>query len=157
MTTIRYHHKGHCYAKGVLFRAGKKGGFGLPNLLWYYQVAQLTQISVIYSRAIKPDWVHMECQAVPRFTLDYLMWCPPKKCPAIMALTLFHSYSLLDSLKGHTELISQIRPLALLFHNLQFIPGMNIRDFQWWTRGCTELDTFSISLAHSPFITALAN
>lgn len=109
--------KGHHCAKEVLYRAYNRGGLGLPNLLWYYQAAQLAQISMIYTCVAKPDWVHMEGQAVPHFTLDYLMWCPPKARPPITAPKLSHSYFLWEGLKGHTELISQTRPLALLFHS----------------------------------------
>lgn len=41
---------GYRLSKKVLFRPRMKGGLGLPNLWWYYQAAQLSQISTIYSR-----------------------------------------------------------------------------------------------------------
>lgn len=57
--------KGHRIARETLFQARNKGGVGLLNLLWYHQAAQLSQISVIYSKSDHPDWVHMESQAIP--------------------------------------------------------------------------------------------
>lgn len=41
--------RGHRVAK-TLYRTRDKGGVGLPILLWYYQAAQLTQLSIIYSK-----------------------------------------------------------------------------------------------------------
>lgn len=106
--------KGHHMAKIMLFRTRYRGRVGLSNFLWYDQVAQLCQISIIYSRAIKPDWVHIERQDVPQYTQTFLMWCPPKQRPTILAPTLSHSFSLWD---GHPELVLDIRPLAHMFRN----------------------------------------
>lgn len=121
--------KGNRLVKWVLFRAPNKGGLGLYNLLRYYQAAQLTQISIVYSQIAKPDWVHMEREAVPQFKLDFLLWSHPSKRPAILAPILPHSMRIWDKLKNYPELVSPIRPLAHLFHNPQIPPGMNIGAF----------------------------
>lgn len=57
--------KGYRCPKEVLLRIKSQGGVGLPNLWWYYQAVQLAQISTVYSRGPKPDWLSMERQAIP--------------------------------------------------------------------------------------------
>lgn len=74
----------------------------------------------------------MEREAVPQFTLYILLWSHPSKLLAILAQTLSYSMRIWDKLKNYSELVSPIRPLAHLFHNPQFPPGMNIRAFRWW-------------------------
>lgn len=92
--------KGHRIAKGTLYRLyrhRRRGGVGLPNLLWYYQVVQLSQLSTIYSKSAHLDWINIERQAIPHCTLDFLLWCSPKSRPAIMVPTLSHSLVTWDS------------------------------------------------------------
>lgn len=104
--------KGHSIAQRVLFSPKTQGGLGLPNLLWYYKATRLAQLSMVYSKYEKPDWIQMERQAVPEYTLDYLMWCPQKARPPIMSPTLSHSR---DKLCQIPSLTSDIRPLAHIF------------------------------------------
>lgn len=85
------------------------------NLFKYYQVAHLTQLSVVYSRYAKPDWVHMERMATPGRTLDHLLCSTPKYRPPILAPTLSYSVALWDRLRSNTPLVSSFRPLAHLF------------------------------------------
>lgn len=118
----------HSFAKTVLFRPRKKGGLGLLNLWWYYQAGQLTQISTNNTRGSKPNWIGM---AIPNFTIDFLLWRPPRSRPPILSLTLSHSVALCDSLHNR-NLTSKWQPLAHIFHNPQFPPGMDIKAFQWW-------------------------
>lgn len=66
------------------------------------------------------------------YTLDFLLWCPPKNRPPVMSPTLSHSISLWDTMRNLPSLISEIHPLAHIFHNPQFSPGMDIKAFQWW-------------------------
>lgn len=122
----------HRLPKKTLFKPKRKGGLGLPNLWWYYQAAQLSQISAIYSRGPKPDWLGIERQAVPNFTIDYLIWLPPKSRPPILSPTLSHSLVLCDSLHKFITLTSRWQPLAHIFNNPLFLPGLNIKAFQWW-------------------------
>lgn len=124
--------KGHRVAKKTLFKTRVQGGIGLPNLVWCHQAAQLSQLSVIYFKIAHPDWVHMERQAIPQYTLDFLLWCPSKARPAIMAPTLSNSLALWDSLKQNPLLISHWHLLSHIFRNPLFPPGMDIRAFQWW-------------------------
>lgn len=116
----------------ILYRFCLQGGVGLPNLWWYYRGAQVAQISVIYSRGVKPDWVFMERQAVPNYTLDYLLWCPPKSRPPILSPTLSHSIALCDVLHKSPKICSELHPLTHIFHNPLYPPGMDIRAFQRW-------------------------
>lgn len=48
---------GYRFSQWTLFNLRSQVGLGLPNLLWYYQVAILAQLSTVYSRFKKPDWV----------------------------------------------------------------------------------------------------
>lgn len=124
--------EGHRFSKGVLFRLKTQGGLGLPNLWWYYQVAQLAQISSVYSKGPKPAWLSMERQAVLHHMIDYLLWCPCSQWPPIMAPMLLNTLALCDTLHKQKSLVFPLKPLAHIFHNPEFIPGLNISAFTWW-------------------------
>lgn len=49
-----------------------------------------------------------------------------------MSPTLSHPLKLLDELSQIPSLTSEIFPLAHIFHNPQFLPGMDIKSFQLW-------------------------
>lgn len=108
----------------MIFRLRNQGGLGLPNLWWYYKAAQLAQISTVYSKGPKPDWVSIERQAVPCHMIDYLNWSLPKLRSPILVPTLSHSLVLCDTLHKQATLVSNIRPLSHLIHN----PGLSTRD-----------------------------
>lgn len=95
-------------------------------------LAQLTQLLTIYSRTAHLDWIHMEKQATPNHTLDYLLWCPVKARHPILAPTLSYSFTLWDFLGDHSQIVSLIRPLSHIFHNPLFPPGLDITAFKWW-------------------------
>lgn len=120
----------HRLSKQTLFRPRQKGGLGLPNLWWYYQVVQLTQLSTIYSKGPKPNWVGIDKQAIPNFTIDFLNWRPPKSRPPILYPTLSHSIALCDSLHKLNSITPWWHPLSHIFHNSPL--GMDIKAFQWW-------------------------
>lgn len=128
-------------------RLRTQGGLGLPDLWKYYQVAQLAQFSIIYTRGVKPDWVNMERQSTPRHTIAYFIWCPKKSRPPILAPTLSHSMALCDALLANPTLTSELRPLTYLLHNPLFPPGLDIRAFQWWlNKGLFRLGHFLSSM-----------
>lgn len=52
--------KGHRLQQNTLFLSRSQGGLGLPQLFWYYQAARLAQISVVYAKTEKPDWIQIE-------------------------------------------------------------------------------------------------
>lgn len=116
----------------TLYLHRRKGGLGPPNLHKYYLAARLAQLFTIYFRYEKPDWVQIERQAVPSFTLDFLLWCPPKSRPPILAPTLSHSCANWDILRNQPTLVSSTHPLAHIFHNPEFPPGMDTRSFKLW-------------------------
>lgn len=91
------------------------------------------QLSVVYSHHETPGWVKMEKQAIPSFMIDFLLWGPLKERSLIKVPTLSHSFALWDRLRFNTLLISKFTPLAHIFHNPDFPPGMDIRAFKWWT------------------------
>lgn len=49
-----------------------------------------------------------------------------------MSPILSHSLALCDEISQLPSLTSEIRPLVHIFHNPQFLPGMDIKSFQWW-------------------------
>lgn len=124
--------KDHRLARHILYSPKTRGGLGLPDLFRYYQAARLAQLSTVYFRYEKPDWINIERQAVPAYTLDFLLWCPIKSRPPVMSPTLSHSFKLWDDMKHLPTLISDIRPLDHIFHNPRFSPGMDIKSFHWW-------------------------
>lgn len=89
---------GYRFAQRILFSLKSQGWLGLPNLLWYYQVARLAQLSTVYSRLEKPNWICIKKQVVPTYTLDFFLWYPWKSIPPVMSPTLFHSLTLWDNL-----------------------------------------------------------
>lgn len=106
---------GHCLARQSLYRLRNKGA------------ARLAQLFTVYSKTARPDWVDMERQVVPSCTLDFLLWCPP-----ILSPSLSHALAIWDTLRNSPSLVSQSKPLAHIFCNLEFRPGIDIRAFQWW-------------------------
>lgn len=128
-----WRNKGYRCPSKILLRLKSQGGFGLPDLWGYYQAAQLSQILMIFSKGPKPEWLFMERWATPLNTINFLLWCDSKQRPAIMAPTLSHSISLSSKLFTHTSIISPLRPLSHIFHNIKFPPELNIQAFRWWT------------------------
>lgn len=123
--------RGYRCPSNILLRLKSQGGVGLPDLWAYYQAAQLAQLYMIFSQGSKPDWLAIERRAMPHHTLDYLLWCNPKIRPAIMSPTLSHSISLSTKLFRQNSLTSSMKPLAHIFHNSEFPPGINIKAFKW--------------------------
>lgn len=76
----------------------------------------------------------MERQAVPHFTLDFLIWSVPKLSPYFLSPTLSHSVSLCDSFYRFTKIASTWYKLAHIFHKPHFPPGQDIKAFQWWLK-----------------------
>lgn len=125
--------KGHRLARSTLFAPRSGGGLGVPNFYAYYKAAQIMQLSTVYSRHERPDWVSMERQAIPSFTIDFLFWRPPKERPLIQSPTLSHSFAMWDQVRSGPLLSSTFTPLAHMFRNPDFPPGMDIKAFRWWT------------------------
>ena len=107
--------KGPRIASCSLFNLTTQGGLGLPNLLWYYQAARLAQLSDLYLKIEQPNWISIENQASPTFSLESLLWCPSKSRPSILCPTLSQSLAFWDSIRGLPSLISKLQPLANLF------------------------------------------
>lgn len=87
---------------------------------------------MVYSKTARPDWVDMERQAFPSFTLDFLLWCPPKTRPPILSPSLSHALKIWDTLRKSPSFVSQCKPLTHIFHNPEFRPGLDRKAFQWW-------------------------
>lgn len=107
-------------SKMVLFTPRSKSGYGLPNLMLYYQDAQFAQLSVIYSHSEKLDWVLMERLALRPCILQYLKWKQAKQQPPILVLTLSNSFAVWDRLQNNANLIPPFHALAHLFNNPEF-------------------------------------
>lgn len=88
----------------------------------------------MYLRSEISDWVHIERQAVPLHTLDFLLCSHKKLRPPILAPAHSHSFSLWDNLSSHPPLVSSLKPLAHLFRDPLFPPGLEIKAFRWWLK-----------------------
>lgn len=124
--------KGYRLARNILYSPKTRGGLDMSDLYSYYQAARLAQLSMVYFRVEKPDWINIERQAVQTHTIDYLLWCSMKSRPSILSPALSHSFKLWDTMKHLPALTSIIHPLDHIFHNPRFGPGMDIKSFQWW-------------------------
>lgn len=51
----------------------------------------------------------------------------------ILSSGLSHSISLSTRLLKQSSMASPMKPLAHIFHNAEFPPGVNIKAFKWWT------------------------
>lgn len=118
ITCFVWGRKGYRCLSSILLHLKSQCGLGLPDLWEYYQAAQKAQISMIFSKGQKPDWLSMERRATPHNTLDYLLWCDPKIKPA----TLSHSISLSTKLFRQITLTSPLKPLSHIFNNTDFPP-----------------------------------
>lgn len=97
---------------------------------------------VIYPCLEKPNWVHIEPQAVPTHTLDFLLWCPLRDRPSIMSPMPSSSIALWDRLKGLPALTLDMQPLVHILHNPKFTPQMSLWPSDGgWIMGYTTLDT----------------
>lgn len=71
---------------------------------------------------------------------------PQKDRPPILSPSLSHSMALCDTLYKKHYLTSPWLPLAHIFHNPQFQPGMNIEAFRWWLdKGLYRIGQFFIN------------
>lgn len=107
------------------------------------------QISMVFSRGPKPDWLFMERKAIPHNTIDFLLWCDPKNRLAIMSPTLSHSIALCSKLYTRHSLTFTLKSLAHIFHNTNFPLGVNIQAFRWWTdKGLYRIGHFLSPAGH---------
>lgn len=65
--------KGHRLTRATLYTPRIKGGLCVLDLWAYYKAAQRIQLSVVYSRRERPDWDNIERQAIPSYTIDFLL------------------------------------------------------------------------------------
>lgn len=123
---------GYWLSISVLFRLRGEGGLGLPNLLWYYQAAQLAHILIVYSRWEFPDWIHIERQVFPftPWTISYDV--KRNSDPQYFPNRSHTCFSLWDNLRHHSQLTSKLESLMHLFQNPVFPPRMEIKAFSWW-------------------------
>lgn len=132
---------------------------GLLNLVWYYQAAKLAQLSLIYSRLEKPDWTLIERQAVPTYTLDFPLWCPPKNwtpcyVPYLVPLNIPMGHYEKSAFLGlrNSSFGSQLSSPTIQPRHRHLKPfnGGSIRE-------CTILDITYPAQAQSPFSIARTN
>lgn len=100
------------------------------------------QLSVVYSRQERSDWVTIERQAISFLSYWFLLWHLSKVRPPVMVSTLSHTFALWDWFPTNPALISAFSPLDHLFHNPAFPPGMEIRDFKCPYKGLYHIGHF---------------
>lgn len=101
-------------SKQVLFAHKTKGGLGLPHLMRYYQAAQIAQLSAVYSRGEKPEWVAMEMAVTNKVPIDYLKWQTGKEQ---ISHPCSYIVKLVDQVPHNPNLVSPFSPLAHLFNS----------------------------------------
>lgn len=57
-----------------LYKPGIKGGFGLPNLMLYYNAAQLCKVVTYLSEPVASGWLTIEAALVAPFNLKEIVW-----------------------------------------------------------------------------------
>ena len=115
ITKCIWNKKGLRVSSRCLFNLPEQGGLGVPNLWWYYQAARLAQLSDVYIKKDRPEWVNIEEQASPAYSLESLLWCIPKRRPSILSPALSQALVLWDSLRNNPSIISKGQPLADIF------------------------------------------
>uniref|UniRef100_A0A803JA29 Reverse transcriptase domain-containing protein n=1 Tax=Xenopus tropicalis TaxID=8364 RepID=A0A803JA29_XENTR len=116
----------------ILQRSKRDGGLGLPNLWKYYIAAQLTHIPFLHINNISPLWVYLENSMAAPYTAESLLWTQRKHRPIINSPTLRHTLVIWDTYAALYNLQSPHTPVLPIFKHPQFIPGQQIRAFQWW-------------------------
>ena len=132
ITKFIWNNKGPRLPSRTLYNLSEQGGLGVPNLIWYYQSARLAQLSEIFLKNERPDWIDIEEQAIPNITIEDLMWSHTKKRPSILSPTLSQTLVLWDSLKNNPSLISKGRPLSNIFIDPFFTSKIDKDSFKWW-------------------------
>lgn len=117
----------------TLYTPKQMGGLGMPDLLKYYQAAQMSQLIKFHTRQPRPLWMSIESSLYPDREISQLMWLKAKDRPAMMCPSLSFSLNLWDRLSTAYGFRSQHNPLAPLFGNTLFTPGLQPRNFLWWT------------------------
>lgn len=102
---------------------------GAPDFRKLYVAAQFAQLCQPHSRHYKPDWVSIACSPL---TVDLILWIPPKHHKAILCPTLSHSIHLWDMSCRRWLLHSSHTPVAPLFSDPLFPPGMQPEVFGLW-------------------------
>lgn len=117
----------------TLYAPRIKGGLGVPNLVRYFEAAQLAQLIRTHSGLPQPSWMKLESSPYPTKPISHLMWLHMKDRPIILCPTLSFSLSLWDRLQKPFTFRSPHAPLAPLTGNPEFTPGLNPQRLLWWT------------------------
>lgn len=138
--------KGHRLVWCTLYIPRDFGRLGVPDLKKYYRAAQLAQRIQIYYKSYSSKWIALEVQAYAPLPMDLLMWIPPnnRKTSSVP-----HSLQLLDS-SCKSALQSPHTPVAPIFWNMAFLPGLSLHEFHCWVKkGLYCIDNF---LDHKGFL-----
>uniref|UniRef100_A0A8C5P7M4 Reverse transcriptase domain-containing protein n=1 Tax=Leptobrachium leishanense TaxID=445787 RepID=A0A8C5P7M4_9ANUR len=124
-------------ARSTLYRPRELGGLGLPNLQWYFQAAQLSQVVALHSPPNTHRWVDFESACMFPEDPRYWMWLPkslrpqePVPCPP-----LSHSMAIWDSLASSKKLRQVSSSMLPLWRNPQFPPGQTPDQFSRFVKG----------------------
>lgn len=81
----------------------------------------------------RPLWMSLECSLYPNKEISHLMWMKGKDRLVMLCPTLTFSLHLWDRLLASHGFKYLHTPLAPLFGNPPFTPGLHSHNFAWWT------------------------
>lgn len=130
--------------QAVLYKMNRAGGFGVPNLLYYYKEAQIAPLIQQYARGSAPLCTNIDLVDVDPVPLWSLLWLPAQLRPRPLNPILSHSLTIWDSVKYSAGHLSPHLPLLEVFNCPWFPPGLDDpHSFHWWrSKGLTMVRSF---------------
>uniref|UniRef100_A0A8C5MEC2 Reverse transcriptase domain-containing protein n=1 Tax=Leptobrachium leishanense TaxID=445787 RepID=A0A8C5MEC2_9ANUR len=124
-------------ARSTLYRPRELGGLGLPNLQWYFQAAQLSQVVALHSPPNTHRWVDFESACMFPEEPRYWMWLPKRLRPKepVPCPPLSHSMAIWDSLASSKKLRQVSSSMLPLWRNPQFPLGQAPDQFSRFVKG----------------------
>uniref|UniRef100_A0A8C5MBU4 Reverse transcriptase n=1 Tax=Leptobrachium leishanense TaxID=445787 RepID=A0A8C5MBU4_9ANUR len=112
-----WQHKRQRVARRVLHRPRDRGGLGIPNLLYYYYAAQLTQFVMFHAPSGTHRWVDLESHLAAPDTPNLYFWLPKAHRPILRSTcsATINSLRIWDLLRIKHSLSSDESALSPIF------------------------------------------